>query len=112
MGKLTIGVGRNLSDVGLHDDEIALLLTNDMAWAEAAVRKHVPAFDDLTDFRKAVLANMMFNMGDGIFSAFTTMLKAVNDGRWDDAADAMLASHWAAQVKGRANRLADQMRAG
>src|SRR5450631_3780071 len=98
VGKLTIGVGRNLTDTGVHDDEIALMLTNDMAWSEAGVRKLVPGFDALSDFRKAVLCNMCFNMGESTFSGFKGMLKAVNEGRFDDAADAMLASHWAAQV--------------
>ncbi len=34
-GRLTIGVGRNLTDRGLADDEIDLLLANDIALARA-----------------------------------------------------------------------------
>lgn len=30
VGKLSIGVGRNLDDVGLRPDEIALMLENDI----------------------------------------------------------------------------------
>jgi lysozyme len=33
VGKLTIGVGRNLTDRGLSDDEINLLFINDMRLA-------------------------------------------------------------------------------
>ena len=112
VGKLTIGVGRNLTDVGLHDDEIALLLTNDIDFAEAACIKLIPTWDDLSGARKAVLGNMAFNMGEHTFAGFVGMLKAVNESRWDDAADAMLASHWAVQVGARSQRLADQMRTG
>ena len=36
VGKLTIGVGRNLSDRGLSEDEIDLLLASDIAIAEEA----------------------------------------------------------------------------
>ena len=112
VGKLTIGVGRNLDDVGLRDDEIALLLDNDMSVAEKAARTLLPNFDELTDLRKAVVCNMAFNMGQAVFSQFHSTLKAINEGRWDDAADGMLASHWAQQVGERAKRLADAMRVG
>lgn len=112
VGKLTIGVGRNLSDVGLHDDEISLLLVNDMAVAEAACRGLFPNFDDLSDARKAVVCNLAFNMGAHVFGTFKDTLAAIREGRFDDAATDMLASHWAQQVGARAQRLADAMRQG
>ena len=104
VGKLTIGVGRNLTDVGLHDDEISMLLANDMAMAESAARALLNNFDDLSDTRKAVICNMAFNLGAHTLGTFHSTLQAIRDERWDDAASAMLASQWAQQVGARAQR--------
>ena len=111
VGKLSIGVGRNLDDVGVRPDEIALMLENDIAEAERAARSLVN-FDALSDVRKAVVINMAFNMGAAVLSRFVNTLKAINEGRYGDAADGMLASKWAQQVGARAQRLAKQMREG
>lgn len=109
MGKLTIGVGRNLTDVGLRHDEIALCLENDITDAEIIARNLAPNFDVLTDDRKAVLVNMAFNLGPNL-GEFRDTLRAVKEGRWADAADSMLQSKWARQVGSRAIRLSYEMR--
>lgn len=111
VGILTIGVGRNL-EKGLSADEIALLLRNDIKEADKTARAVFPAFDTLTEPRKAVLVNMAFNLGHARLAGFVNTLKAVADGRWNDAADGMLASKWAVQVGARAQRLAKVMREG
>jgi lysozyme len=111
-GKWTIGVGRNLEDVGLSNDEIDLLLANDINTAEDVARYLIPTFDALSDVRKAVVVNMALNLGHSRLAGFTNTLKAIREGRFDDAADGMLASKWAQQVGARAKRLADAMRAG
>lgn len=105
-GKLTIGVGRNLDDVGLHDNEISFLLENDIQEAERAARALVPNFDELTDGRKMVVCNMAFNMGQATFSGFKNTIRAIVEGRWADAALGMRRSLWARQVGARAERLA------
>jgi lysozyme len=112
VGKLTIGCGRNLDDVGLRPDEIALCLENDINVAEQSARRLVPNFDDLNEVRKAVVINMVFNMGESRVAGFVNMLHAIRDGRYGAAADHMLDSKWAKQVGERANRLAAQMKAG
>jgi lysozyme len=112
VGKLTIGVGRNLDDVGLSSDEIMLLLKNDIARADQAIKTICLSFDHLSDARKAVLVNMCFNMGVTRLSGFVNMLGAIHEGKFDEAADQMLASKWAQQVGDRAKRLADAMRKG
>lgn len=112
VGKLTIGIGRNLDEVGVNAGEIELMLENDMTRAEAASSRLVLNFDDLSDARKAAIANMVFNMGERTFGGFTTTIQAIEEGRWDDAAAAMLDSKWATQVGPRAQRLAQQMRQG
>lgn len=111
VGRLTIGVGRNLDDVGVSPDEIDLMLANDIARAEATARKWVPNFDALDDARRAAVCNMAFNLGDRL-GGFSETLAAIRDGRWSDAASMMLASRWATQVGARARRLSNVMRTG
>lgn len=110
VGKLTIGIGRNLDDVGLSKSEIYFLLDNDIAEAENVVRSMIDRFDDLTEERKAVLINMAFNLGATRFAGFKNTLQAVRDERWADAAQGMLDSKWAQQVGVRAVRLATAMK--
>lgn len=112
VGKLTIGVGRNLDDVGLSADEIGLLLENDIGRAEAAARRLVPSFDILSDPRKCVVVSMAFNMGEAALSGFKNTLAAINTGRWQEAAQGMRQSKWATQVGARAERLAKMMEQG
>ncbi len=111
-GKLTIGVGRNLDDVPLADEEIEFLLANDIDRAATDARRLVPVFDTLSETRKAVLLNMVFNLGASRLAGFKKFLAAVNDFRYADAAREMLDSTWAQQVSERAVRLSNQMREG
>lgn len=111
-GKLTIGIGRNLDDVGLSEDEINVIFENDIVRAEDIATALVPSFDGLTEDRKAVVVNMAFNLGKEGLSKFRKMLAAIEDDRYDDAAKEMLDSKWAVQVGSRALRLAQKMRTG
>ncbi|MFZ9654660.1 MAG: glycoside hydrolase family protein [Limnohabitans sp.] len=111
-GKLTIGIGRNLDDVGISQEEALGLLRNDIARALSAVRIELPWFDRLDDIRQRVVVDMAFNLGiDGLL-AFKQTLAAVASGDYDRAATEMLNSRWAAQVGERARRLARMMRTG
>ena len=110
-GKTTIGVGRNLDDVGLSADEIELLLSNDILRAVGLARSVVRGFDSLNDARQEVLVNMAFNLG-GKLRQFRRFLDAVQAGKWDAAANEMLDSLWADQVGARATRLAAAMKKG
>ena len=112
VGKLTIGIGRNLDDVGLSPDEIQYLLGNDIARVKAELDGAMPWWSQMTDARQNVLANMCFNMGLPRLSGFVNTLAAMQTGKYGAAADGMLASKWAAQVGDRAKRLAATMRTG
>ena len=63
VGKLTIGVGRNLDDRGLSTDEIDVLLANDISIARSGCRALFPAFDGFNSKRQAGLISMAFNLG-------------------------------------------------
>lgn len=112
VGKLTIGVGRNLDDVGISEDEARLLLGNDIDRTAAEVIAAFPWFAGLDAVRQAVLIDMAFNMGIAGLKTFANTLAAIEAGRWADAAAGMRGSLWARQVGGRATRLAEAMETG
>ena len=113
-GKLTIGYGRNLDDVGISQAEADMMFERDFAKAEADVRDICKEFginvDDLIEQRFYVLTDMCFNLGKGGLKKFKGMLTALKNGLYDDAANAMLDSLWAKQVGNRATKLAVLMR--
>jgi len=112
VGKVTGGVGRNLTDKGFSQDEIDLMLSNDIVEATSTARALVPGFDQLSDVRQEVVVNMAFNLGYNRLSGFKMFLASVNSSSWDDAAAEMLQSKWATQVGARATRLSYAMKHG
>lgn len=111
-GKLTIGAGRNLEDVGISQDESDYLLTHDIVRAEADLDAHLPWWSTLDPVRQRVLANMCFNLGIGKLLTFTNTLPLIQSGHYAAAARGMLNSLWARQVKQRAGRLSQAMKTG
>jgi len=110
VGKLTIGVGRNLDDVGISEDEAAYLLDNDITVARHELLFAFPAFSQMQPVRQDALINMVFNMGITRFKGFKNMIAALVEQNYQLAADEMLDSKWARQVGSRADELAYQMR--
>lgn len=110
-GKLTIGVGRNLDDVGITEAEAKTLLSHDIDRVQNEIR-HQPIYRQLDSVRQTVLCNMAFNLGLPGLLAFKKMWSALEEGDYTKASVEMLDSQWARQVKGRATRLAEQMRTG
>jgi len=111
-GKLTIGTGRNIEDVGISDQEAGFLLENDMSKVVSYCREAYPWFNGLDDSRQNVVASMVFNMGPMKFSEFKKMIAAVSAKDFSEASNQMLQSAWAGQVGERAVELADMMRVG
>lgn len=112
VGKLTIGVGRNLTDNGIRESEALFLLDHDIDEAERGLLTRYPWTADLDPVRFACLCNMRFNLGATRFAGFVNMLQHAAVGEYDKAAEHMLASKWASQVGSRATRLARMMRTG
>ena len=110
--KLTIGVGRNLTDVGITRDEALVLLRGDIARTQAALDAALPWRAALDPVRGRVLVDMAFNLGVARLLGFGVMLAAARAGEWAEAADAMLRSRWAGQVGRRAQELAVEMHTG
>lgn len=111
-GKLTIGVGRNLEDVGITRGEAMLLLSNDIQSARSDALNAFPWYSRLNHPRQAVVISMIFNLGLAGFQAFKKMIAAIEGEEFGKAADEMLSSRWAGQVGKRATELATMMRRG
>jgi lysozyme len=111
-GKLTIGVGRNLEDVGITEEEAERMLLTDVNRCEVEASKIFSNFRELSEIRQEVLIEMVFNLGAKGLRGFRNMIAKVEQEDFDGAADEMLNSRWAKQVGQRANALADLMRKG
>lgn len=111
-GKTTIGVGRNLDDVGITRAEAMAMLDNDIDNCARDLDRALPWWRDMDDARRNVLLNMCFNLGIRRLLGFKNTLSLMQAKRYDAAAAAMLDSRWADQVGMRAARLARTMRTG
>ncbi|KWD49659.1 lysozyme [Burkholderia ubonensis] len=111
VGKVSGGIGRNLTDKGFRDNEIDLMYQNDIAETEAWLDRSLPWWRSLDPVRQRVMMNMAFNMQAKLLG-FRNFLAAAQRRDWNTAAAEMLDSLWARQVGARATRLAAMMRGG
>lgn len=122
VGVWTIGYGHTGPEVkpGLvwTEAQAEAALADDVLEHNIKLAAALPWLNLLDPVRKRVLQNMAFNLGIGNADTgkgllgFKNTLNYVRTGQYDKAADGMLASKWAKQVKGRAVRLAGEMRNG
>jgi lysozyme len=116
LGFLTIGVGRLIdqrkSGSGLRPEEIDFLLRNDIDDRIDALTRKLPWFQNLDDARRGVLIAMAFQLGTEGLLGFERTLSLIRDGKYENAAHAMLQSLWSKQTPARAQRMAEQMRSG
>lgn len=110
-GKLTIGVGRNIEDNGISEREADFLLMNDLA-AMAEAAKSYDWYAGLNEPRKAVIINLLYNLGQPRFDKFVNTKQFLADGMYEEAAEEMLNSKWARDVGRRAEELSEQMARG
>ena len=111
-GYLTIGVGRNIEERGLLDDEIDFLLDNDINIAIDEVAATYDWFFNLSEVRQRVIIDMVFNLGLPRFAKFKNMIAAIEAEDYVQASNEMMDSRWAQQVGLRASRLAEMMETG
>lgn len=109
VGKVTIGVGRNLSDRGISESEAYAMLHNDIQECEARLDLNLPWWKQLSDIRQRVLVDMCFNLGIQGLLGFHNTLNALANSNYQGTANGMRASKWAEQVGKRAERLARMM---
>lgn len=81
-------------------------LLSDLKVAAADLNKYASWWTGMPTAAQCGLLNMSYNLGWPKLSEFHKMLSALQAGRFITAGDEALNSRWAAQVKGRANRIA------
>jgi lysozyme len=133
LGIDTIGIGRNLEDRGISQEELddldipnmdviyeygitevdaVYLAQNDVQIVEDELLRAHPCVDRLDSVRQLILMDMAFNMGVPRLCKFQKMWNAIHEEKYDVAAKEMLDSRWANQVKSRAVKLANAMHNG
>jgi lysozyme len=112
VGKMTVGVGRNLTDVGLSKEEVLLLLENDISRALHDCERTFPWFQALDPVRQRVIVEMRFQLGLGALLEFTQTLGFIERGEYESAATTLLKSKAAVQTPKRWKRLAQMMKTG
>ena len=133
LGIDTIGIGRNLEDRGISQEELddldipnmdviyeygiteadaVYLAQNDVQIVEDELLRAHPCVDRLDSVRQLILMDMAFNMGVPRLCKFQKMWNAIHEEKYDVAAKEMLDSKWANQVKSRATKLANAMHNG
>ena len=112
LGILSIGVGRNLEHVGLREQEIDFLLTNDIEEVEKDLQTF-PWWDSLNEARQVAIGNMRFQLGPTRFRGFKKMIKALADGNYHEAARQAKDSLWFRQTQpSRTGRVIHMLRHG
>ena len=110
--KLTIGVGRNIEDRGITEDEARYLLKNDIKIVEDELLEKKPVVAGLDSVRQRVLVDMGFNLGIPTLLKFQNMWNAIEEEDFETAAEEAMDSRWAKQVGRRAERLCQAMATG
>lgn len=112
VGKLTIGVGWNLSDNGLPDDIVDDLLLRAYQRARNDLLTRLPWASSLDDVRLAALTDLSFNLGITKLLRFRNTLVAIKAHDWEATAKHLRQSLWFQQVGERGPRIIDMFRTG
>lgn len=106
VGKLTIGYGHNLDDLGISEHIASSILEEDFTNALIDLNRSLPWWKTLSEPQRRGLLNMAFNLGLPRLLKFKKMLAALKRGNSDRAASEAIDSKWAKQVGKRAWRIA------
>ena len=107
VGKLSIGIGRNLDDRGITKAEALYMLNNDIKDFEQQLKDRLYWFENIHEDAQAVLLMMCFNMGLNGLLTFHTTLEHIKNENYKAASVSMLDSQWAKQVGTRSLELSD-----
>lgn len=116
-GTWHIGAGRNIhpeganQGVGLSEEEIDFMLSNDIARTIQELSSEHPWFNSLEEgARRDGIINMHFNLGRYRFAKFVKAIGHMEAENYDKAAAEFLDSRWAKQVKGRSLEVTDMIK--
>ena len=116
-GTWHIGAGRNIhaeganKGMGLSEEEIDFMLSNDIARTIQELSSEYPWFNNLEEgARRDGIINMHFNLGRYRFAKFVKAIGHMKAENYDAAAAEFLDSRWAKQVKGRSLEVTDMIK--
>lgn len=98
----TIGVGRNLDDNGISEDEALYLLENDIKRVTANLDKMWGVWRTFPEKAQLVCVDMTFQMGITGFMNFRQTRALMEMGCWLEASEEVLRSKYATQTPNRA----------
>lgn len=107
VGKITVGIGRNLEDKGISKAEALYLLHNDINDCEQQLKDRFYWFEQIHEDARTILISLCFNMGLGGLLTFTKALEHFKNENYKMAADELMNSKWAKQVGTRSLEIAD-----
>jgi lysozyme len=109
--KITIGIGRNLTDNGIRPTEIDMMFFNDTEYFYHFLDNRFDWFAELNEARQIALIDFCF-IGTHKFLEFKKMIAALARKDYESAANEVLDSDYAKQVGQRANDIAEILRSG
>ena len=109
-GKTTIGIGRNLDDVGISKELAYQMLDEDVAMAQKVCsRLFEEQWTKWSENRKLGWINLAFNLGYERLSKFKNTLRAARIEDWDAVESGLRDSLWYKQVGKRAERVVEMI---
>ncbi len=109
-GHVSIGFGRNLTDVGVSENEALYMLERDIQAAISGLDAGLSWWRRMPEPWQRALVNQAFNLGLPKLMGFRKMLDALQGGDGNLAAQHAMDSLWAKQVGERAVRIANLYR--
>jgi len=111
-GKLTIGYGRNLDDVGITESEAKFMLMNDV---HLIIKKLIDFFgldfwSSLPENVRVVLVSMVYNLGFDGFLGFKKFIEAIKHKNYQKAIYELQNSKRAKQLPSRTQKEVELLR--
>ena len=111
-GKTTIGLGRNLDDYGITEEEAYYLAKNNIHELEDELDRAISWWRQLDDARQRALINLAYNVGTTTLLKFKKTLEYLENGFYEEAGDEVLDSRWAKQVGRRSTFISNVFKTG
>lgn len=100
--RLTIGIGRNLEQNGISEEEAYYLLENDIKRVMSNLDKSFHMWRCFPKKARLVCIDMAFQMGIAGFLGFKKTIALMQLGMWLEASEELLDSRYAIQTPNRA----------
>lgn len=111
-GKVTIGVGHNLTDNGISQSVMYAILQEDINEVISDLDMNIPFWKNMDEVRQRALADVCFNIGIVQFLNFHKMISALVSQNYAIAAYELKTSAWYGEVGARGPKLVNMLLLG